>query len=733
MPIPNPILDDRSYQQLRDELVRRIPVYTPEWTDHNASDPGITLIELFSFLGENLLFRFNQIPEATKLAFLRLLQVPLRPAVAARALITMSADVPQGLLVPQGAAAKAGNLQFETVTEVKAYPVKLTAVGRISSPTPDKVQDPEGYDFAVRALDAIGPLPVDQKPVYYHNEIVPPDGGGLPVDFSATVDGMLWMAVLSTKDKDVEIQKNKKDLGKAVLNIGFIPDLIVPSIDEVIVCPGARVAPNDPAVEWQASTGKIDKNTGQPTYLKLTVVGDTTRGLNQEGIVRLRLPNALVEQDGVTPILGNFNSPDIDIDKRGTGQFPPLLDDETENKILFWIRAFRLNKSRIGKMQFIGINATEVVQTTRAVAEFLGVGNAQANQRFKLVHRPVLEESLVIEVEEGNRFVPWKTVDGFFASTPDDRHFIVDLEAGEVRFGNGIQGYCPQIGQRIRALEYRYGGGSAGNVPSKAINKISDFAVKDVQNPLRAYGGGDSETIDAALVRIPGELRRHDRTVTSGDFQELALATPGANIGRAECLPRFYPPTRTTERAGVVSVVVWPKDDPSHPNAPLPDRNLLRDVCAYLDQRRLVTTELYVIPPTYHKVAVSVGVHVKPGFGVEAVRQWVELVLRQYLAPLPPYGPTGQGWPLGRRVHGPELEAAALQVEGVEFLEGLEVIGFNEQTQVWTQGTVLLAIYEVPELTEITVVEGTPLPAGQTIVPPPGKTPVPIPTIRQEC
>ena len=48
------------------ELVRRIPVYTPEWTDHNASDPGITLIELFAFLGENLLFRFNQIPEATQ-------------------------------------------------------------------------------------------------------------------------------------------------------------------------------------------------------------------------------------------------------------------------------------------------------------------------------------------------------------------------------------------------------------------------------------------------------------------------------------------------------------------------------------------------------------------------------------------------------------------------------------------------------------------------------------------
>src|ERR671917_239233 len=85
MPLPTPILDDRSWQQLRDELVRRIPVYTPEWTDHNASDPGITLLELFAFLGENLLYRFNQIPETTKLAFLSLLRLPLRPATPARA------------------------------------------------------------------------------------------------------------------------------------------------------------------------------------------------------------------------------------------------------------------------------------------------------------------------------------------------------------------------------------------------------------------------------------------------------------------------------------------------------------------------------------------------------------------------------------------------------------------------------------------------------------------------
>ena len=146
---------------------------------------------------------------------------------------------------------------------------------------------------------------------------------------------------------------------------------------------------------------------------------------------------------------------------------------------------------------------------------------------------------------------------------------------------------------------------------------------------------------------------------------------------------------------------------------------------------------MYVIPPTYKKVAVSVGVKVKPGYGAEAVRRWVELVVRQYLAPLPPYGPEGDGWPLGRRVHGPELEAVCLQVEGVEYLEELKVAGLDEKNNVWKQGSVTLEMYEVPELTEIAVVEGPKPPEpGQPVEPPPATTPsfpVPIPIIKEEC
>jgi predicted phage baseplate assembly protein len=247
-----------------------------------------------------------------------------------------------------------------------------------------------------------------------------------------------------------------------------------------------------------------------------------------------------------------------------------------------------------------------------------------------------------------------------------------------------------------------------------------------------------------AVERIPGELRRHDRAVCRDDFRELALMTPGVNVGRAEVLPRFDPRTKQSPAAGIVTVVVWPAEDAQRPNAPLPDRDLLKCVCAWLDARRLVTTELYVVPPTYRKVAVSVGVKVKPGFGVEAIRAWVELVIRQYLAPLPPFGPSGEGWPLGRRVYGPELEAAALQVEGVEYVEQLRVSGWDEKTGTWVEGPVVLESWEVPELTDIAVVEPRPGEAppepGVGITPP---TPVdeqgrpqvsvPIPTLKEEC
>ena len=85
MPLQTPILDDRTFQQLVDEAKARIPRYTPEWTNFNASDPGFTLVQLHAWLTETLLYRLNKLPDFTYIKFLELLNVRPRPAVAAKA------------------------------------------------------------------------------------------------------------------------------------------------------------------------------------------------------------------------------------------------------------------------------------------------------------------------------------------------------------------------------------------------------------------------------------------------------------------------------------------------------------------------------------------------------------------------------------------------------------------------------------------------------------------------
>src|SRR3954463_12484220 len=90
MSLTLPAVDSRNYQELLNEALARIPVHNPEWTNFNRSDPGVTLVELFAFLTESLLYRANQIPERNRRKFLKLLGQKLTPASAARGIVAFA-------------------------------------------------------------------------------------------------------------------------------------------------------------------------------------------------------------------------------------------------------------------------------------------------------------------------------------------------------------------------------------------------------------------------------------------------------------------------------------------------------------------------------------------------------------------------------------------------------------------------------------------------------------------
>lgn len=131
--IPLPKLDDRKWEDLVREAVELIPKYCPEWTNHNASDPGITLLELFAWLIEVLLYRLNRVGEKNYLAFLNLMGIDLQPPQPARCHLTFSLVpgarnyqvVPAGTSVATNYKSDEEPVVFETLKDLVVLPTSI--------------------------------------------------------------------------------------------------------------------------------------------------------------------------------------------------------------------------------------------------------------------------------------------------------------------------------------------------------------------------------------------------------------------------------------------------------------------------------------------------------------------------------------------------------------------------------------------------------------------------------
>ena len=442
----------------------------------------------------------------------------------------------------------------------------------------------------------------------------------------------------------------------------------------------------------------------------------------------------------------SFEPPDTDL--LGVGELPPRLDDDKlAARVLGWVRVARADASHPPlRLRWIDANVVRVEQAVTAPTELLGYGDGRTGQRYTLAHPPIIPGSEQVQVFGPLGWENWTPIDDLALAGPDDPFYTLDPGDGGITFGDGLHGRMPLPGEAIRCLSYRYGGGVRGNVGAGRINRVlraspaAALALK-AGNPLPAEGGADAETLPEATARIPQVLRHNDRAVATDDFTDLALGTPGVQVGRAHLLPRHKPHERVDGVPGVVTLIVLPVYDPMQPDQPTPDREMLRRVCAHLEPRRLVTTELYVTPPQYVRLSCSVAVEPNPGAGEETLRRHIELALRQHLAPLPPYGPDGKGWPFGRNVTDRDIEAATLRVLGVRLVNEVLVVGeeidrTGSRQPVETAVTMLA--WQLPVLLEVRVAIGAnsmaevlpPLGTEPAATPP---TSMPVPVGKEEC
>jgi len=156
VPLPAPHLDDRTFQSLVDDAKRLVQQRCPEWTDHNVHDPGVTLIETFAYMVDQVLWRLNRVPDRTYVKFLDLLGVRLRPPTAARAPVTfwLSAAQPATLTIPPGTLVATPRTEnepvvFTTLHELDIVPCEMavvaTAVDGTQTDQTDTVNHGDGF------------------------------------------------------------------------------------------------------------------------------------------------------------------------------------------------------------------------------------------------------------------------------------------------------------------------------------------------------------------------------------------------------------------------------------------------------------------------------------------------------------------------------------------------------------------------------------------------------------
>ena len=249
MTLAAPKLDDRRFQDLVDEAKKRIPYYCEDWTDHNVSDPGVTLIELFAWMVDVLLYRVNQVPDLHYIKFLEMLGVKLKPPIPARAPVTFWLTAPQDqpVTIPSGTEVASTQTEtersivFTTDTNLVIHPPQLSAV--LSIPAAENGSKPKSREINLRRLTA---------------------------GFEGTE-----VSSATPKVNDALCIGFENDLSQHVL--GF--DLDFDSTG------GAGIDPTQPPYLWEVSTG--DENN---PWAPCDVDVDTTLGMNTTGTIHIHLP-----------------------------------------------------------------------------------------------------------------------------------------------------------------------------------------------------------------------------------------------------------------------------------------------------------------------------------------------------------------------------------------------------------------------------------------------------------
>ncbi|MBA7468473.1 hypothetical protein ES707_03724 [subsurface metagenome] len=640
MTLQAPKLDDRKFQDIVREARSKIPLYCPKWTDYNLSDPGITLIELFAWMVDMLLYRLNRVPEKNYIKFMELIGIHLEPPKPATVDVTfrLSATQPEAVTIPRG-----------------------TEIATVRTETEEAITFTTNQDLTI---------------------ILPNLAYALTTPDDAAFNDS--MPALKNSDLLISIFEETPEENNAFY-LGYSEDLSAHTIALTIESSieGIGVDPRNPPLDWESWDGVKERWTA------LRLESDTTGGLNTNGQIILHIPGSSImkEVNGQNAFWIRCRAI-----KLRPGQRPFTTSPRVRSVISESIggtvpasHAFRTMNEVLGRsggapgqnfqLQNVPVLSRESGETIEVETETEGEYEAWQE---------------VIDFSSSTPDDPHFTCDSVSG----------EIQFGpSVRQPSGEEhqhGRVLPAGRLIRFTSYRCGGGVVGNVGERTIMvlKSSIPYLASVINFEAARGGTDPETLERAKLRAPQVLRNHTRAVTAEDFEYLALQT-SSEIARAKCIVPGTPIDGQSPPPGVVHLLLVPTvSEPDRlitsEELELP-RHLREEVQAYLDERRLLATRLEIAPPEYVLVVVEARIKVKVGRHVGQVAADVEKRLYRYINPVCG-GPDGNGWPFGVSLSLPEIYATIQGTPNADYIEEARLFPIDPTTGERQEATTRISI-----------------------------------------
>ncbi len=679
LPLPN--LDDRTFEQLVREARDLIPGLYPEWTDENAHDPGITLLEMLAWHIEMQQFQLDRLTDNHERKFLKLLGEAPRDRVPAMTSVSFSGAA-KPVLLPYGTLLRVGELPFETVREVAVLP---DAEMRVAVHTPEgsyEISDdfesgnapfypfgPSARAGSSMVLELDQPLPesmplslwielLHQEPLHRiparYTEFTPSG----KVEWSYWhEDGSQgsWQPVEMERDESYSFHQSGPVLFAIPAGAGEVRRLRAElTAGEYCDPPHIRRLVWNEVFAKQGETMVISECfDGLPEELQMSA--------EPEEPLRLALSHALFGHGRVSV---QFKHP--------AGGWIDVAEDRYEiepSASATWLTFVDGVPLPAGKQCIRAIAVHEMFEERT----LLGIGSGISGQTCLIPLQPMLPSEFRLQVgwmtEGSDRVVwhDWERVQDYDGSSAGSLHYVIDEEDGVIRFSDGVNGAVPPSAPlpNIRLTGFRTGAGEAGNVMANVINELELAGTLKVTNLYPAYGGAEPESVREAMQRTKLQILEPRCGITTEDIERRVMEIPGLRIARVKTIPGYKPSQQNypLERSlGHIAVVVVPH---SKRTLPKPAAGMLQTIRRHLEPYRLLTTTLHIIPPEYVRITVSGVIVVDPRY--EGRESEVQDALRAWLQP---YGSDLlSGWEFGRPIYKSDVYDIIHRVPGVRYVQ----------------------------------------------------------------